>query len=104
MKLLSIIIKVALFFVLVLTLIGIVFTSLFGEKIEQYMLKNIREKSIVDIVVKDVSFSVFENFPYASVKLTDVLILETESNQEDTLLYVNQGYLQFNIFNLIYKT
>ena len=103
MKLLSIIIKVALFFVLVLTLIGIIFTSLFGEKIEQYMLKNIREKSIVDIVVKDVSFSVFENFPYASVKLTDVLILETESNQEDTLLYVNQGYLQFNIFNLISK-
>ena len=31
------------------------------------------------------------------------LILETESNQEDTLLYVNQGYLQFNIFNLISK-
>ena len=89
MKLLSRIIKVVLFFVLVLTLIGITFTSLFGEKIEQYMLKNIREKSIVDIVVKDVSFSVFENFPYASVKLTDVSLLETESNQEDTLLYLS---------------
>ena len=103
MKLLIRIIKFALLFAAILALIGVAFTLLYGEKIEQYMLKNIREKSLTEIAVKDVNFSVFENFPYASVKLTDVLILATEANQNDTLLYVNQGYLQFNIFNLISK-
>lgn len=103
MKLLNRIIKFALLFAAILALIGVAFTLLYGEKIEQYMLKNIREKSLTEIAVKDINFSVFENFPYASVKLTDVLILATEANQNDTLLYVNQGYLQFNIFNLISK-
>ena len=50
--------------------------------------------------VKEVNFSVFENFPYASIKLTDMLIMEKEPNINDTLLYAQQGYLQFNIFNL----
>lgn len=103
MKLVIRIIKFTFFFAATLILIGIAFTFLYGEKIEQYMLKIIREKSVTEIAVKDVSFSVFENFPYASIKLTDVLILENEPNQEDTLLYVNQGHLQFNIFNLISK-
>ena len=101
MKSLMRIIKFVLLFVLFLVLIGISITSIYGEKIEQFILKNIREKSLAEIAVKDVNFSVFENFPYGSVKLTEVLILEKQPNQKDTLLYVNQGYLQFNIFNLI---
>lgn len=103
MKLLIKIIKLVLLLVVVLVLIGIGVTSIYGERIGHMILSNIREKSLSEIVVKDVSFSVFENFPYASVKLTDVLILEKEPIQKDTLLYVNQGYLQFNIFNLINK-
>ena len=103
MKLLIKIIKFFFLLVVVLVLIGIGFTTIYGERIEQIILSNIREKSLSEIVVKDVNFSVFENFPYASVKLTDVLILEKEPSQKDTLLYVNQGYLQFNIFNLISK-
>tara|TARA_E500000331_G_scaffold358568_1_gene426738 strand:- start:17793 stop:20276 length:2484 start_codon:yes stop_codon:yes gene_type:complete len=103
MKLLIRIIKFGVLFAAILALIGIALSLLYGEKIEQYILKNIRQKSLTEIAVKDVNFSVFENFPYASIKLTDVLILATEANQNDTLLHVNQGYLQFNIFNLISK-
>ena len=103
MKLLIKIIKVILLLIVALVLIGIGFTSIYGERIEQIILSNIREKSLAEIAVKDINFSVFENFPYASVKLTDVLILEKEPSQKDTLLYVNQGYLQFNIFNVISK-
>ena len=103
MKLLIRIIKFGVLLATILALIGIAFSLLYGEKIEQYILKNIRQKSLTEIAVKDVNFSFFENFPYASLKLTDVLILATEANQNDTLLHVNQGYLQFNIFNLISK-
>ena len=84
-------------------LLGIGFTFLYGEKIEQLMLKNIKEKLITEIEVKEIIFSVFENFPYASVKLTDVLIMGKETNINDTLLYAQHGYLQFNIFNLLSK-
>ena len=67
-----------------LVLIGIGFTSIYGERIEQIILSNIREESLAEIVVNEVNFSVFDNFPYASVKLTDVLILEKEPREKDT--------------------
>ena len=99
MKWIKKIISIIFLVVFSVILLGIGFTFLYGEKIEQLMLKNIKEKLITEIEVKEIIFSVFENFPYASVKLTDVLIMEKEPNINDTVLYAQQAYLQFNIFN-----
>ena len=101
MKTVKKIIKIFLLSVIALILLGVGFTYIYGEKIEQLMLEKIREKSTTEIKVKEVSFSFFDNFPYASVKLTDVLIMGKESNIKDTLLYAKESHLQFNIFNLL---
>ena len=101
MKTVKKIIKSFLLSVIALILLGVGFTYIYGEKIEQLMLEKIREKSTTEIKVKEVSFSFFDNFPYASVKLTDVLIMGKESNIKDTLLYAKESHLQFNIFNLL---
>ena len=101
MRIVKKIIKIFFFLVLSIIILGIGFTFLYGEKIEQIIMKTIKEKLITEIEIKEINFSVFENFPYASVKLTDVLIMEKEPNIRDTILYTKEGYLQFNIFNLI---
>ncbi len=101
MKTVKKIIKIFLLSVIALILLGVGFTYIYGEKIEQLMLEKIREKSTTEIKVKEVRFSFFDNFPYASVKLTDVLIMGKESNIKDTLLYAKESHLQFNIFNLL---
>ena len=101
MKTVKKIIKSFLLSVIALILLGVGFTYIYGEKIEQLMLEKIREKSTTEIKVKEISFSFFDNFPYASVKLTDVLIMGKESNIKDTLLYAKESHLQFNIFNLL---
>ncbi|MBC8266382.1 MAG: hypothetical protein H8E84_05390 [Flavobacteriales bacterium] len=101
MRVLKKIIKITLLLLLFSVLLGIGVTYIYGGKIEQIILTNIRENSLAEIKVKEINFSVFETFPYASVKLTDVLIMEKEPNNKDTLLYANQSYLQFNILNLI---
>ena len=101
MRIVKKIIKIFLLSVIALILLGVGVTYIYGEKIEQIMLEKIREKSTTEIKVKEVNFSFFENFPYASVKLTDVLIMGKEPNIKDTLLYAKEGHLQFNIFNLL---
>jgi len=76
MKWIKKIISIIFLVVFSVILLGIGFTFLYGEKIEQLMLKNIKEKLITEIEVKEINFSVFENFPYASVKLTPLLNLQ----------------------------
>ena len=93
--------KILLLFITIITMLPIVFTYLYGDKIEQIILKKIQENSLTEIQVKEIDFSLFATFPYASVQFTDMLIMEKHSNNNDTLLYMNQGYLQFNIINLI---
>ena len=101
MRIVKKIIKIFLLSVIALILLGVTFTYIYGEKIEQIMIEKIREKSTTEIKVKEVNFSFFENFPYTSVKLTDVLIMGKEPNIKDTLLYAKESHLQFNIFNLL---
>ena len=103
MRLVKKILKLVFLLAIAIVLLGVGFTFLYGEKIEQIILSKIMEKSEAEIKVKEVNFSVFENFPYASIKLTDMLIMEKEPNINDTLLYVNEGYLQFNIFDLLFE-
>ena len=101
MRLVKKILKLVFLLAIAIVLLGVGFTFLYGEKIEQIILSKIREKSEAEIKVKEVNFSVFENFPYTSIKLTDVLIMEKLPNINDSLLYAKQVYLQFNIFNLL---
>ena len=101
MRIINKILKLVFLLAIAIVLLGVGFTFLYGEKIEQIILSKIMEKSEAEIKVKEVNFSVFENFPYTSIKLTDVLIMEKQPNINDSLLYAKQAYLQFNIFNLL---
>ncbi len=100
MKIVTKIINTFFISIILTIFLGIGITYIYGERIEQELLKKIREKSLAEIQVKDVNLSFFKNFPYASIKLNDVLIIEKEERYPDTLLYAKEGNFQFNIFQL----
>ena len=61
MRIINKILKLVFLLAIAIMLLGVGFTFLYGEKIEQIILSKIREKSEAEIKVKEVNFSVFEN-------------------------------------------
>ena len=53
---------------------------------------------------RDVAFSLYETFPSASVKITDLLAFEKEGFNNDTLFYAKTTYIELNIFDIISNT
>lgn len=84
--------------ILVLSLFGLGFTFLFAEKIEGIVLNKVNSKLKTGISVADIEFSVFANFPYASVTFSDIFIQDSNS---DTLLFSKNSIIKLNVISLI---
>lgn len=52
---------------------------------------------------EDIEFSIFQKFPYASLRLHQVRADEVNSLEKDTLFWFDDLYFQFNIIDLINK-
>ena len=87
-----------IFFVI---LLGIGFTFLFGDKIEEIILNKINSKLKNELQLTEVEFSLYENFPYASVTIDNIFISESFQNSSDTLLFAEKGIIKLNIFDVI---
>lgn len=89
-----------------LTLIGFIFQDKIIDAALQSIRKNIRSR----ITIGDASFSLIKNFPYASVKLSNVSILSTKDvdqkdferfQEHDTLLKAKTLNLKLNVVDLL---
>ena len=101
MKIFKRILKYLLLLILIVFLTGFIFTFFFGEKVERIILEKINSKLKTGIEISDIEFSLYKNFPYASVQLNDVLILESFENSNDTLLFAKQAFVKLNILDII---
>ena len=101
MKIFKRILKYLLLLILIVFLAGFIFTFFFGEKVERIILEKINSKLKTGIEVSDIEFSLYKNFPYASVQLNDILILESFENSNDTLLFAKQVFVKLNILDII---
>ncbi len=79
----------------------LIITALFSEKIEQGVVNKIQESLNSPLIVDNVEFTIYENFPYASVKLTNLLILESKEFKRDTLLFAKRTYVEISIYDII---
>jgi hypothetical protein len=70
-------------------LAGIAISYFYGDKVKGIVISSINKKLNTPVDVKDISFSVFRNFPNASLVFEDVLIRE-QSLDADTLLYAKR--------------
>ena len=101
MKRLKKILKIFFISIIILILLGIGFTFLFGDKIEEIILNKINSKLKKELSLSEIEFSLFENFPDASVTFSNILIQESFQNSSDTLLFAEKGIIKLNIFNVI---
>ena len=103
MKMFKSILKYILLLILILFFSGFIFTYFFGEKVEQIILNKLNSKLKTEILNSDIDFSLYKNFPYASVQLNDVLILSSFEGPNDTLLFAKQISVNLNIIDIISK-
>ena len=74
---------------------------LFSEKIEKSVIKNITSNINSEIEMENVSFKLFEDFPYSAVKISNLYIQESSNFGNDTLIFTKEGYIKFNLFEML---
>ncbi|MEI6695790.1 MAG: AsmA-like C-terminal region-containing protein [Bacteroidota bacterium] len=74
------------------------------DRIKQVFVAEINKSLQTEISVKDIEFSVFEKFPNASLRFTNVIAKDAITDAvKDTLLQAKSIFLEFNIMDLYYK-
>jgi hypothetical protein len=89
---------------LLLLISGIVITFFFSETVEKKVVSKIQQQMTSELQLGDVAFSLYETFPSASVKITNLLAFEKEGFDNDTLFYAKTTYIELNIFDVISNT
>jgi hypothetical protein len=91
----SFITPVILFFILV----GIVYWK--QDQIVQELLSSVNESFEGKIEIKDSHVAPFKSFPYISIDVTELAIYEDKEVDSEPIVYLEDCYFGFNIFNLI---
>ena len=115
-RILKRIIKALLLIILAIAFIIVIITKFFASEIELYptnlendpwdggeVIKKIEQNLETPLILDDVSFSIYNNFPSASIKITNLLALESDSFNNDTLLFSEQAYVELSLYNIIRK-
>ncbi|PCJ25390.1 MAG: hypothetical protein COA97_07825 [Flavobacteriales bacterium] len=99
LKIISIILGVI---IAIFVLIGIVFSTIYEDKVKAYIVEQINGSINTKIDVKNIEFSVFKKFPYASLEFQEITAEEvTENEKKGTLFSAQSIYLQFNIIDIL---
>jgi len=85
----------------VFVIVSLIVASLFSNKIEQSVIKNITNNIKSKIEIGDVSFKLFEDFPYSAVKISNLYIQEASNFGQDTLIFTKQAYVKFSLFDML---
>ncbi|MEI6576623.1 MAG: AsmA-like C-terminal region-containing protein [Bacteroidota bacterium] len=95
------------FFLSVLSLIvlasatGFIIVNYYGDTIKNVFIHELNTQLRSEIYAKDISFTVFEHFPYASLKFSGISAKDaTDLKQKDTLLKAESLLLNFNVLDL----
>ncbi|OFX39360.1 MAG: hypothetical protein A2W95_00075 [Bacteroidetes bacterium GWA2_40_14] len=104
--------RIARFFLAVLLLVAILFlTSRFLEKkVVQLMVEQINQSVEVPVFIDNIEFSLLRKFPLATLQFHNVTIKSAKEfhqtnfsgYQADTLLYIKELYLAFNLMRLMH--
>lgn len=99
LKIISIIIGVIL---LLFVIVGIIFSTVYEDKVKSFIVEQINNNINTKIDVKEVNFSVFKKFPNASLEFEQVTAEEVTKNSKKGELFNAQSiYLQFNIIDIL---
>lgn len=89
--------------ILVLVLAGLFYGYLNRDTIEEIVISEINQTIDIEIAVADVKFSIFDNFPYASLKFTELQTKEMVSGNSGHLLKAGEVSILINLYDIIRK-
>lgn len=81
--------------------LSVILSLIFTEEIEKIVVKNIETKITTEISLGDVSFKLYKHFPFTSVEVSDLKIMESEIFEGDTLVYAKKAFIKFSLLDLI---
>ena len=85
--------NILLISIVIIGTLTFIISSYFADDIENAVLEKIQANITVPLQVENVEFTIYDNFPSASVKFNNLLIAEDLDFGEDTLLYAKQPIL-----------
>lgn len=97
------------FFILLFLLAatGFIIVRYYQDEVKEYVVAQLNKQLNTQVMVagKDIDFTVFKNFPYASVDFKNVKALDayTDGHQKDTLFKAGEISMQFNIVDVFKK-
>ncbi len=103
-KLIKITSQTLLIISLILLISGFVISYFFSHKVEKTVINKIQNQMTSELQLGDVAFSLYEKFPSASVKITDLLAFEKEGFNNDTLFYAKTTYIELSLTDIILGT
>ena len=80
-----------------------VIVKYFSDDIEKSIIKTIEKSLNNPVILDEVDFTIYENFPNASVKISNLLLLESKNFNDDTLLFTKRAYVTFSLLDVINK-
>jgi uncharacterized protein involved in outer membrane biogenesis len=93
-----------LVFVLIMVISLSLVVWLYRDGIKERFVNQINKGLQTEVFIEDISFNVFRSFPFASISLRNVTMLETPGREQtDTLLHAKRVYFQFSILDILRK-
>ena len=80
-----------------------ILTTILADDIEKSIIKKIQQALESPLIIDEVEFTIYDNFPYASVKMTNLLLLESKGFKNDTLLFARRSYVEISLIDIIKK-
>jgi len=79
----------------------VLYSYYYGDEVRQFVLTELNKQLDVEVQVDDISFSVLQNFPHASVIFKGVRSNEQLSGQQKQMINAGEISLLFNMWNLV---
>ncbi len=93
--------NILLISIVIIGTLTFIISTYFADDIENAVLEKIQANITVPLQVENVEFTIYDNFPSASVKFNNLLIAEDLNFGEDTLLYAKTAYIDISLSEMI---
>ncbi len=80
---------------------GLLIGYFYGNKVKEMVVGEINSRLAIEVSVNEIEFSVFDNFPQASVTVTNIQTKEKTTKNTDPLLKAKRLSVLFNITDII---
>ncbi len=73
----------------------------YGDEVKKIVVNEINKKLNIEVSVTDIQFSIFENFPYASIKFSEIQTKEKITGNSNPLLKAGNLSFLFNVYDIV---